>query len=61
MRIIFQIPEFSSYKANNLDLSVDNKLNKYLKITADTVFFKMVPSKILLNFGNYFRTLQIGF
>ena len=31
------------------------------KRTADTNLLKMVPVEILLNFGNYFRTLQIGF
>ena len=30
-------------------------------ITADTDLLKMVPDKILLNVGNYFRTLQLGF
>ena len=29
--------------------------------TADTVLLKMFPVKILLKFGNYFRTLQLGF
>ena len=29
-------------------------------ITADTDLLKMVPVEILLNFGNYFRTLQLG-
>ena len=29
--------------------------------TADTDLLKMVPVKILLNFGNYFRTLQLRF
>ena len=28
---------------------------------ADTDLLKMVPVVILLNFGNYFRTLQSGF
>ena len=30
-------------------------------ITADPDLLKMVTVKILLNFGNYFRTLQLGF
>ena len=30
-------------------------------ITADTDVLKMVPVEILLNFRNYFRTLQLGF
>ena len=28
---------------------------------ADTDLLKMVPVGILLNFGNYFRTQQLGF
>ena len=34
----------------------DNQMN----CTADTDLLKMVPVEILLNFGNYFRTLQLG-
>ena len=30
-------------------------------ITADTDLLKMVPVEILLNFGNYFLPLQLGF
>ena len=30
-------------------------------ITEDTDLLKMVPVEILLNFENYFRTLQLGF
>ena len=30
-------------------------------LTADTDLLKMVPVEILLNFGNYVRTLQLGF
>ena len=45
------------------------KLKKYVciplmrkaLITADTDLLKSVPVEILLNFGNYFRTLQLGF
>ena len=33
--------------------------NKYS--TADTDLLKMVPVEILLNFGNHFSTLQLGF
>ena len=29
--------------------------------TANVDLLKMVPVEILLNFGNYFRTLQLGF
>ena len=29
--------------------------------TANVDWLKMVPVEILLNFGNYFRTLQLGF
>ena len=29
--------------------------------TANVELLKMVPVEILLNFGNYFRTLQLGF
>ena len=29
--------------------------------TADTDLLKMVPVEIWLNFGKYFRTLQLGF
>ena len=29
--------------------------------TADTDLLKIVPVEMLLNFGNYFRTLQLGF
>ena len=29
--------------------------------TADKYLLKMVPVEILLNFGNDFRTLQLGF
>ena len=31
------------------------------QITADTDLLKMAPVKILLNFKNYFLTLQLGF
>ena len=30
-------------------------------ITADTYLLKMFPVEIMLNFENYFRTLQLGF
>ena len=30
-------------------------------LTTDTDLLKMVPVEILINFGNYFRTLQLGF
>ena len=30
-------------------------------VTADTDLLKMVPIEKMLNFGNYFRTLQLGF
>ena len=30
-------------------------------LTADSDLLKMVPVEILLNFGNYFRILQLGF
>ena len=37
----------------------------FLKITppstSDTDLLKMVPVEILLNFGNYFSTFQLGF
>ena len=33
----------------------------YHHITADTDLLKMVPVEILLNFGNYFCTLRLGF
>ena len=33
----------------------------YLMTTDDTDLVKMVPIKILLNFGNYFHSLQLGF
>ena len=29
--------------------------------TADTDLLKIIPVKIFLNVGNYFRTLQLGF
>ena len=32
-----------------------------VEITANAGLLKIVPVKILLNFGNYFRTLQLGF
>ena len=33
----------------------------YTDTTADTDLLKMVPIEILLKFGNYFYTLQLGF
>ena len=30
-------------------------------VTANVDLLKMVPVEILLNFGNYFGTLQLGF
>ena len=33
----------------------------YKVSTANVDLLKMVPVEILLNFGNYFRTLQLGF
>ena len=43
------VVEFSVFNFNSNDL------------TADTDLLKMVPVEILLNFGNYFLTLQSGF
>ena len=36
-------------------------LKKTVQATADKDLLKLVPVEILLNFGNYFRTLQLGF
>ena len=33
----------------------------YSTITADTDLLKMVPVELLLNYRNYYRTLQLGF
>ena len=33
----------------------------FLYVTANVDLLKMVPVEILLNFGNYFHTLQLGF
>ena len=37
------------------------KISCITLITADTDLLKMVPVEILLNFENYFCTLQLGF
>ena len=65
---------FSTHKKLIICLNVSNATNikknisinniftsYYFKHTADTNLLKMVPVEILLNFGNYFRTLQLGF
>ena len=38
-----------------------DEFKKWLDNTASVDLLKMVPVEILPNFGNYFRTLQLGF
>ena len=45
----------------HIDYEVNIKKILAIKLRADTNLLKMVPVEILLNFGNYFRTLQLGF
>ena len=51
--ILFPLNGTKVYK--NCDLSL------CLYPTASVDLLKMVPIEIFLNFGNYFRTLQLGF
>ena len=42
-------------------MRVVNSQRLIISHTANVDLLKMVPVEILLNFGNYFRTLQLGF
>ena len=50
--------ERRDYYSKNLSIL---SISSYSDCTADTNLLKIVPVEILLNFGNYFRTLQLGF
>jgi hypothetical protein len=52
---------FSLHKIYKSEITIKIFWKKDDQLTADTDLLKMVSAKILLNFGNYIRILQLGF
>ena len=59
---MLEIVQYLTMKSTMYSFYVKYLLERWYPFsTAFTDLLKMVPVKILLNLGNYFRTLQLGF